>query len=158
MRERYDELYTTILKPIIYILFLSYIFLFSTSKKREKMKIGSSYVIFIFLIFWMILSTAINGITTYTIQGDSYRKESLLDQICYFVFFFFVSSKIKNDAAKKRIIFIQIIIGLLVAFIGFYLYDIQATLTAHNGKLRRLEFLQINKLFYLIRRRKNEDS
>ncbi len=53
---------------------------------------------------WMLLSTAVNGLTYEAKYGDGYRCESLMSFIIYLWIYWFVSSLLSSDAAKKRLI------------------------------------------------------
>lgn len=71
-------------------------------------------VFFALLCILMLISTFINGFTSYVIHGNSYRGESLLSFIVYFAVMYFCGTLITKDSYKKLILAVFLISNLIV--------------------------------------------
>ena len=129
MLQNHILLLTGIYGKCIWFLSTIYLILFIIKKHKNLKNIfkdttNITYIIFSFLVIWMMISTFVNGWNFYALEGDLYRNESLFTQMSYFIFYFFISSQIKNDLIKRKIIYIQIIISIYIALCGFHFWNI----------------------------------
>ncbi len=72
-------------------------------------------ICFLAMIAFMLLSTLRNGITDEVLFGDSYRKETLGSFLIYPTIYYFLSSLIDSETAKKRLINAFLIISFFIA-------------------------------------------
>jgi len=96
------------------------IIMFTGKKIVQKSRISdianenNAMIFFLAMIIFMIISTCINGFTDYAVHGDSYRNESLLTYIMYFIIYYFCSSLIKSRKLKAIAMYTFIISSIII--------------------------------------------
>ncbi len=91
---------------------------------KDTAKSNIPMVFFLLLILMMIVSTIINGFTSYAKFGDSYRQENLFSFILYFAIYFFCSSKITTEKFKAVLLYTFIIGSLPVGIFTLIDYKV----------------------------------
>ncbi|MBE6860044.1 MAG: O-antigen ligase family protein [Ruminococcus sp.] len=108
--------FALVLGIVFLIIYIGKLF---ASKQLSSIKSIAKYnihnLLFTALLVMMILSTLINGVTDYVVNGDSYRQESLLSFFLYFCFYYFCTSKINSKKLKTILFYTLIVAGLCVA-------------------------------------------
>ena len=84
-------------------------------KKTVIFSTKTPFIFFGIVILFMLISTAVNGITDYVIHGDSYRGESLLVTVMYFVFYFTSSAAVNTKKRKAILIYAYMISSIAIA-------------------------------------------
>ena len=95
----------------------------------KRIKPESTYLFFLLSVLLMIISTIVNGYTSYAAVGDIYRGENIFRFISYFVVFFFCSSLIKTKIFKKIVIYEFILVSIpigIAALIDKFAFKIPA--------------------------------
>ena len=126
MREHHILLLESTIFPIIRFLSIVYyvVFIYVTIKKKSFAAFKNLVFLFFgFLVFWMLLSTFVNGWNTYAIYGDSYRNESVLSQICFFLVFFLISFTIKSNRIKCILVRLLTIISIYLSIISIVFFN-----------------------------------
>ena len=92
----------------------------AVTEKKSIKNVYSSFIphiCFGIVVIFMLLSTAVNGITDYVLYGDMYRGESLVTVILYFAFYFFVAAAVSSLKRKAILIYSYIISSVFIALV-----------------------------------------
>lgn len=81
---------------------------------KSVIKSNIPMVFFLFVILMMIVSTLINGFTSFAIFGDAYRHENLFTFIAYFSVYFLSAAIITNQKLKAALLYTFIAASLPV--------------------------------------------
>lgn len=71
-------------------------------------------LLFILLCIYMLISTAVNGLSDAAIHGAPFRNESLLSFLSYFLIFFFCGSLIEDYRKKKAVVYTFLISNIII--------------------------------------------
>ena len=74
-------------------------------------------LLIITMLLYMIISTAVTGWTSHSVEGDAYRREGLLTY-CVYVSLFLCATLIENEKLKKRLFIILSVSAMLLAAVA----------------------------------------
>lgn len=126
--ESYSFLILKIIQPIGYLLLIGSIFYLMLNEKLritiKNLLKSKTTRLFLALVFLILISTFINGLSTAALFGDWYRNEPISLVLSYFLIFYLFATQIDSSNMKKRIILLSLFISLIVAIyaVWFRLY------------------------------------
>lgn len=92
------------------------------NNRTLSLRHNAPMVFFVITVVWMLLSTAVNGITPEVLYGDVYRRESLYTFVAYFLFLYYGATFIRNEKQKSILLGIYLISSTILALREFAAY------------------------------------